>query len=130
ECAMPSRATHIPVVIVLGPVPIAIPSSRTLPDTSPTWRSSSRRMLSARISCRAAASSPRHGFAHRFGGIYVQSRFLHKKSINQERRRDDDSFNRPLAAEIYRHSLPAPWVYYDSSPGSHPDNTGFVRLLF
>jgi hypothetical protein len=40
------------------------PNSNTflahIADRSATWRSSSRRMLSARISCRAAASSPRH----------------------------------------------------------------------
>jgi len=47
-----------PNTYVPGPGPTAIPSSRTSPGKSPTWRSSSRRMRSARISCRAAASSP------------------------------------------------------------------------
>ena len=45
---------------VPGPGPTAIPSSPTSPGRSPTWRSSSRRMRSARISCRAAVCSAPH----------------------------------------------------------------------
>ena len=65
----------IPMPTVPGPGPTAIPSSRTSPGRSPTWRSSSRRMRSARISCRAAVCSPPHpagpGFNYRFMGSSV-----------------------------------------------------------